>query len=412
MSLASAGPARSATRSWNNAAGGSAGTATNWTPNGVPASVDVLSFLLSGTRSITFPSATVPTVRIHAYENGIHNVSTDGIHSTDSFNIWGPSGSGVNFTGGTIRSDGVSLGYDTLSYGRLTLRTASGFPPPAPPSLELVDSMQTGLFGHIGGARLEILGGSSFTSAGPAVFASRATSRCTLIVSGRNSIPARFSSFTSTNPIRSTALFGSFGRFVGLLDNGGIVRVAGDAWIAAHPGSRGVFTLGGSTTTFTPLLAAEKTLRIGDSGGSSTGGGGGEVLLYKGSVLVGGNCLLGDLEGNTSAARLHVEGGLFRASGGFTRRAGSNYAHLGGTIHLEGGFIGWPLPTWPVTSAIGSPELWISNGLHTTVGMFEVGRGGAGHLNLETHAREHHECHGPGTRRRVRAPSSWIRPRY
>ena len=125
-----------------------------------------------------------------------------------------------------------------------------------------------------------------------------------------------------------------------------MLRIAGDALMGLRAGASGVLTIGGSTTTLAPLFAAEKALRIGDSGLIGTGAGLGDLRLYKGSVLVGGPLTLGDPDGNTGSPGLRVEGGLLRASGGFTRLSQARYAHLGGLIHLEGGAISWPTRCW------------------------------------------------------------------
>lgn len=370
-------------RSWTNAAGGSVGTSSNWSPAAVPTAADNLVFPLGGTMNITFPSATVPLVISHDYRTGVYNISSDGTHTTTaSFGVGQSTSSGVNMTGGTFQLASVLAGNSSGSYGRLTLRPGSGFPAPAPPALSQTDSTQGGHYGMSGNARLEILGGSTQTLAGGAIFGNSAGARCTLVVSGRNAVPLQNSTFRTTNPRRGTAQFGGFGLFVGSVDNGGVLRIAGDALMGLRVGASGVLTIGGSTTTLAPLFAAEKALRIGDSGLIGTGAGLGDLRLYKGSVLVGGPLTLGDPDGNTGSPGLRVEGGLLRASGGFTRLSQARYAHLGGLIHLEGGAISWPAFAWEVTSNLGSPELWISNGLTTSIQEFQIGRGGSGLLRI------------------------------
>lgn len=377
-------PASAVVRNWNNPAGGSVGINTNWTPNGIPTAADNLIFPLGGTMTITFPSAVVPQVISHDYRSGIYNISCDGTHSTSlSFAAGQSSNCGVNITGGTFQPFSVYLGTSAGSYGRLTMRTAGGFPTPPPPSLFQTDSSQGGNYAVSGNARLEILGGSLHILAGPAIFANSPGTLCTLTVAGRSALLFQNSTFSTTNPRRGTAQFGAFGNFVGNMDNGGFVHVAGDAWLALRPGSTGLLQIGANTTTFSPGFAAEKAFRIGDTGFTGSGAGTADLRLYKGSMIVGGPCVLGDVDGNSSACRLYIAGGLFRMSGGFTRVSGTNYGHQGGILHLEGGAISWPFATWPVTSNIGgSPELWISNGLTTTFGTFEIGRGGNGLLRV------------------------------
>jgi len=52
---------------------------------------------------------------------------------------------------------------------------------------------------------------------------------------------------------------------------------------------------------------------------------------------------------------------------GFTRTSGTYFTHLGGIVHFDAGAISWPFPTWQVNSSLGSPELWITNGLESEI---------------------------------------------
>lgn len=382
--LATSSPAHAVVRTWNNAGGGSAGTTTNWTPNGLPAAGDNVVVGLAGAYAISFPVGSVPTVISQDYRtNAIVNLTSDGLQTTSSsFGVGQLSSAGINILGGSLfRAATLYAGGTSTSYGRVTL-TSSGIPSLSP-TFTLTDSTTAAIVGGDGKARLEILGGAAVLAEGAAIFGNNTTAVCSLIVVGRNAVIFQNSQFQTTNPRRGNLLFGSTGNAFGRADNGGFVRIKGNTLIGAGPNGRAVFQVGASTTTFSPSFYAEQLLRIGDTGFPGQSGGGADVLLKTGFFSVGGLCTLGDPDGNTALAALRVHGGTMRLAGGFTRHTGTTFEHRGGTVHFPDGNITWPGFDWHVSSTVGSPILWFSNGRVTSnVGSMGVGRSGAGMLRV------------------------------
>ena len=369
--------AHAVSRSWTNAAGGSAGTSTNWNPVGVPTSVDNLQFPLAATYSVSIPSATIPQVINHNYSAGVVNLSTDGTHTmTSSFGVGTTGSGGVNLTGGTIQAQSLYLGLTGGDYGRLTLVPPGGFPPPAPPSFNTTDNSQPCMVGGNGTGRLEILGGSSVTSAGPVLLAAYAAGRCTLNVAGRSNSTFIGSSFTTTNYAR----IGAFGTAVVKIDNGGKMRVSGITHVGNTSTGNAQLLIGTATTTFTPSFTADQDLLIGDSGNPGQLGGGAIVQVAKGQLNVGGRLSLGDPDGASGFDELLISGGSVIVSGGFSRQTGTGYIHSGGILHLAGGTIVTPPGySWGVEGSTTRPELWIGNGVLTSAAASVfVGTNGSG----------------------------------
>ena len=382
--LAVSSPAHAVVRTWANAAGGSAGTSTNWTPNGVPAAADNVVVGLAGAYAISFPVGSVPTVISQDYRNGaIVNLTSDGTQTTtSSFGVGQLTSAAINILGGSVfRAATLYEGLSSTSYGRVTL-TSSGIPSLSP-TFTLTDSTTAAIVGGDGKARLEILGGAALLAEGAAIFGNNTTAVCSLIVVGRNAVIVQNSQFQTTNPRRGNLLFGSTGNAFGRVDNGGFVRIKGNTLVGAGPNGRAVLQVGASTTTFSPSFYAEQLLRIGDTGFAGQVGGGADVLLKTGFFSVGGLCTLGDPDGNAAATALRVHGGTLRMAGGFTRVSGTTLEHRGGTIHFPDGNITWPGLDWHVSSTVGSPLLWLSNSRVTSnVGSMGVGRSGAGTLRV------------------------------
>jgi len=384
LSACLAAPADAVVRNWVSAVSGSAATTTLWTPNGIPAAADNVVVAPAGVYSIHFPVASVPTVISQDYRNGaIATLTTDGVQTTTtSFGVGQLSSSAINIqTGGTFRAGRVYLGLAAGSYGRITLLSTGV--PAVSPTFQQTDSTNNTSIGGDGGARLEILGGSTYLSDGPALFGNGSASRCTLIVVGRNAFTLTNSSFQTTNPRRGGVTFGGSSTAFGRVDQGGFVRVRGDLIMAHGATGNATLRVGAQSTTFAPALYAEQRLSIGDSGFPGLGAGRGEFQVSRGFASVGGLCTLGDPDGNSSAPLLRVDGGTLRLAGGLTRNPGTAFQHLGGTLHFPDGQITWPGLDWNVTSTVGTPVLWLANQRVTNnVIHMNVGRTGVGTLRV------------------------------
>lgn len=375
-------PASAVVRNWNNPAGGSAGTSTNWTPNGVPGAADNLIFPLSGTYAVSFPGATVPAATsLNAY-GGVLNLSSDGTHTLSSSFAVGTTGTGgVNVTGGTFVARSLYAGLVSGLYGRLTLTTPGGIPAPPPPVFQTTDATQPCLCGGDGTGRLEVLGGARLQAAGSLQLGAYTTGRCTLTVAGRNNFYIQNSQLLVAGP----ALIGTYGTAIAKVDNGGFVRISGATNVGNTPTGNGSLLVGTSTTVFTPSFVAEQDLRIGDSGFPGGGGGASFVQLTKGYLGVGNRTYLGDPDGNSNAAQLLIEGGAFVASRGFTRQSGTTFTHTGGILHVAGGTIEYPASiSWFVDGTAARPELWVGTGTPSNLSgnLLSVGLTGQGLLRV------------------------------
>src|SRR5262249_29718186 len=97
--------ARGAALSWNNPAGGSAGTSTNWLPAAVPRATDDLTFNLAATYTTSFNS-TVASSRTHTYRQG-----------TVTLNMINPHTASAGVTIGSVSPDNATV---TLTTGTFT----------------------------------------------------------------------------------------------------------------------------------------------------------------------------------------------------------------------------------------------------------------------------------------------------
>lgn len=77
------GSAMAAALSWNNAAGGVASTAGNWSPVQVPTSADDLTFNMAGIYGVTFNSSTT-TSRTQAFRQGTVTLTMSSPHTTSN----------------------------------------------------------------------------------------------------------------------------------------------------------------------------------------------------------------------------------------------------------------------------------------------------------------------------------------
>lgn len=348
-------PAGATLRTWINAAGGSAGTSTNWSPNGVPGASDNLRYDLAANYAVSFP-ASVPLVINHNFVGGVVNVSATGTHtSTQSTSIGASTTAAVNMTGGTFVARSLYLGLSG-GYGRLSLVPAGLVT--QPPTFRTTDPTQPCDCGGTGTGRIDVLKGSLLDAGGYVSLGTFAAGLCTLSVSGRF-IPT----FTGARLVSNgVANIGAQGTGIMNVDDAGFVHIMGDMGVGRAANSDGAVHLGAGAGSGTPRIAAEQDLFIGESGTNSAGGTA-LVHVQKGTFRVGGATYLGDFDGSTGPTpRLRLEGGAFIASNGFYNQNAA-YAHTGGIFHVLGGPM--EFSNFLSVEGAGDPELWIGNGLTT-----------------------------------------------
>src|SRR4030095_11193984 len=107
-----------------NAAGGSAATMTNWSPNSVPAAADDLTFNLAGSYAVTF-NATTAASHTQTFRQGTVTVTMGAPHTTSAGITVGDLNGDVattTFTTGTWNSGGpITIGDAAGSNGTLNV---------------------------------------------------------------------------------------------------------------------------------------------------------------------------------------------------------------------------------------------------------------------------------------------------
>ncbi len=355
VALSTALPAGAVVRNWNNAAGGSAGTSTNWSPNGVPGAADNLLFNIVGTYTIDFP-ATVPLVISHAYNTGTVTLTTSAPHATSS--SWAVSGANVTSAGANFTINSLFVG--NTSYGRLTLGTTGGIPS-TPSRWETRDSTQVLIIGNASSGRLDVLGGSQLFSNSNSIFmGNAAASRCTLNVLGRSAFLFQPSLLSTSSATRGNLVAGQLGQSDITVANGGSMRLAGQASLGGS--GAGIARMTVSGTTFSGQFVTGGPLRIGGNQFNSTPGGTGQLTVGKGGFVTAGDLVqVGDPDGGGTGT-LFMNGGTLVAANGLSKYGNGSVILSGGRLDLTGGRLTWPAGEALTISGPDAPALWIRDG--------------------------------------------------
>ena len=378
-----ASPAGAVVRSWVSAVSGHADNSLLWNPMGIPGAGDNLIFPVAGAYAVLFPT-TVPTVISHDYRAGVVSISATDTHTcSSSFGVGQTGSGGVNVTGGTFQASLLHIGGSAGVYGRLTLTHGGGISSTPPSAIfQQTDSTMTSTYGDDGIARLEIIGGAMHSLEGAITMANTSTAICTLTVAGNNPSTLTNATLVTNNPRRNVTL-GATGHFVGNIDEGGILHIAGTTWIGQRAGSVAYLDIGAATTTLPPSVRFDGLLRIGDTGFLGSQGGTAEVRLYTGSLDVEGLCTIGDPDGTPSSVpALRVYGGTATFAGGVTRYSPTDNTHLGGTERFISGPVTWG-GTFTETGPAPGPLLYLENGAADSV-MSDVivGKNGVGRMRV------------------------------
>lgn len=364
---------------WNNLAGGSAATPTNWTPNAVPGPTDLNLYDLAATYSVTIPTASIPLTREHIVRDGVVSFSVSGAtHALSGSLRVGDFGSArVNLTSGSMSAIGLSIGSSAGSYGRLTIGPTTALA--SPPVVQLSGTPLSATIGNAGTGRLDVLGGSSLQMTGELLAGANTNARCTLSVSGRSSLFSTSSSIVST--AAGARLGASSANVYTFVDNGGFMRFAGPVTLASTGVRTTSLRVGTGVGTTPPSFLAQAGLHIGDNAAAGATSGFANLQVARGLVSVGGPATLGDPDG-FGTATAQISGGEWRIGGGLNRQPGSTWIHTGGLVNFVSGAVAWP-STEPlvVSSSLGAPQVRFGNLLQTTfTGGIRVGGSGAGTL--------------------------------
>jgi len=364
--VSSAAPAGATVRTWNNPAGGSAGTASNWTPSAIPGVSDNLVLSPAGTYTVDFP-ASVPQVISHVYNNGFVTLTTSSPHVVSTSFSVGSLGTGtVALSGANLKVGGFYMGVSSGDYGHTTI-TSSGGLPATPSRFETTDTSltQDALLAGDGKARLEVFGGSQMFVGKNLILGNTAASRCTVNVAGRSAFTFNSSMISLTNPRFGVLRCGLSGQSVMNITNGGFLHVAGEASLGGQ--NTGVGTINLSGTTFGASAIFDAPLYIGGNQFNGTPGGTGSMVVgNRGFVNVAGAIQVGDPDGGGTSGLTVLTGGLLIAANGLSIASNGNFTPGGGFTKVIGGtFTPKPNGTFAVGISGGAsdaPEVWLSNG--------------------------------------------------
>ncbi len=300
--LAASHVAPAATLNWNNAAGGAASTAANWSPAQIPTSADDLVFNLNATFTITY-NASATASRTHTYRTGTVTMSATTPHSA-STGITVGSLSGDNatltLTTGTLTSNAaVVVGNTSGATGRINVNDDDA-------SLIVANGADFTV-GNSGPATLSITN-SGFVEVADQFFAgSNSTSTTTVTISGSQIAPIA-SSFLDVLGT-SQSRIGAGGDVTMTVESGGVARFAGDVVIANGAASTSSITVQTAGPLLNSRLDIAGDLLIGRNTSATAAGNGTLSVNTGGTALVDGQTLLGDVNGGTGT--LNFGGGTF-----------------------------------------------------------------------------------------------------
>lgn len=307
--------AEGAALSWNNMAGGSAATATNWTPAQIPTSSDDLTFNLLATYTVSFNS-TVAASNTHTYKRG-----------TVTLNMINPHAASAGVTIGDVSGDNATV---TLTTGSFTSDTtavvgdASGSTGTLNVNDDDADFIVVGhgadlVIGNNGAGTLNITGIGAVEVADQFIAGSNSTSVSTVTVSDSILV---FPFGASALDVLGTgeSRIGQGGDATMTISNGAFARFAGDVIVA-----NGSASTSSVTVEVVGLLPAELLvggdLLIGRNSGTTAAGLGTVNVNTGGKVIVEGGTFLGDPNGGTGT--LHMGAGTFDGAVDINVLAGS-----------------------------------------------------------------------------------------
>lgn len=344
-------PAQSSQLAWNNASGGNAATASNWTPSRVPLLTDFLVFGLNSTYTVNFGSG-LPTTWNQRYRNGQVSVNFTSPHTmTGPLEVsacCGDSAKLIILSGDLTCQSSIEIGDGTTPKGTLELSGS-----------DVSVTKQAGSAGQVivsenGKGKVLILGGAVCDIAGGnATIGLNSGSQGTVLVSGFDLGPLRRSSFHVSGGSPSRLTVGSSGTGLLNLDQGGQTYCGNDLLLGEE--STGSGTIEMHSDLFPSLLTVAGDLTLAKHGT-------GILHVREGAtVTVGDELWLTDALG-TGHGTLHVETGGTVITHGLVFEDNGDLDFEGGLIRVEGGTLTASAQTVTINSQIGSPVLEFTDG--------------------------------------------------
>lgn len=306
-------PVQGAALTWNNAAGGSAATDTNWLPVQVPTSTDDLTFNLAATYTASFNS-TVATSHTHTYKRGTVTLNMINPHTASAGVVIGDvngDSATVTLTTGTLTSNATAFVGDAAgSTGVLNVNDDDA---------DFIVGNGGDLFvGNNGAATLNITAAGRVQVADQFIAGSNAASAPTVTVSGFSLTPIGISTLDVLGTGESR--IGQGGDATMTVSSGALASFAGDVIVANGSASNSSVTVG-VAGILDARLAIGGDLLIGRNSSATAAGVGAVNVNTGGSVSVDGAISLGDPNGGTGT--LHMGGGTVTGDIGITVLSGS-----------------------------------------------------------------------------------------
>lgn len=309
---------------WNNPAGGSAATSTNWLPAQVPTALDDLTFNLAATYTTSFNSS-VAGSRTHTYRLGTVTLSMLSPHTASTGVTIGsvsPDNATVTLTTGTFTSAAsVTLGSGSGATGVLNVNDDDAD--------FIVGAGADLIVGGNGSATLNITGTGSVQVGDQLIVGSNATSAPNVTISGFSVAPLGFSGLTVLGIGESR--IGQGGDATMNINTGAFASFAGDVIIANGSASTSTVTVQ-TAGLLNARLNISGDLLIGRNSSITTAGNGTLNINTGGEATVGGGTFLGDPDGGVG--RIALNGGTFNGTAPVTVLSGSTISGTG-TINAD-----------------------------------------------------------------------------
>jgi T5SS/PEP-CTERM-associated repeat protein len=339
------------TLSWNNAAGGSASTATNWNPNQIPVATSDMVFNLANIYTVSY-NATAPSSHSHTFKRGTVTLSVASPHTTEA----------GGFVVGDVAGDNAIASLTTgvfTSLGNVFIGDAVGSTGVLNVTGNNADFIAgTGgtdvNVGNGGNGTLNITGSGLVQVADLFLAGNSSGSVATVLVSGFSIAPISRSTLDVNGT--GTSRIGAGGDVAMTIDNGALATFAGSLTIANGSASTSSITVQNQGLLDSTLSVAGDLNIARNASAGAAAGTGTLTVNADGAVSVGGTIHLGDdPDGGTGVLRVNQGGTL--SSHGLTAGAGGDIQHAGGSITVTGGPFTHDETTLVVSGASPGPTL-------------------------------------------------------
>ena len=379
--------AAAAIYNWASAVSGFANDPARWNPIGIPAPGDLLFYSVPGTFNVTFPSTFTAVGEQHLWRSNV-TFHFDAPTTSSLLQVGDVLGvTNATIEAGTLTASEIDVGYIGLATATLTLTGGST----NVTSAGIVGDEDTATLDVIGGARLNVSSANFHLGWHPG-------SNGTLSVSGRDPVSLRYSRVQI--PATNTPFEIGRSRTGTLrITNGGSVEADCDIFVGVSTTAHGFVDIGPRGILNAPTyLRGQRRLLIGGNGAAGLSG---EAVLsiFDGAFLETAGALeVGDPDGTTAGVKAVLrlfEGSQLTATGGVkfwpTPAALDQPLTLyGGLLHVRGGAFEWPASKMLfISSQVGTPKLWIANGVGNTgpstlasTSQILIARSGAGELRV------------------------------